>query len=130
MNTKCFGYSYYLDMYNCLPGVCDDLELHYRFLEELVERLGMDKMSAPVVIHAPRQGGTELYPDKAGVSGWVPLIQSGISIHSIEPTHFITLDVYSCKFFSASEVLSFAQQTFGCQSYEEHFRERGVSYLY
>jgi len=86
-----FGYSYLLDMYECRAGVADNLELHYRFLEELVDRLGMTKMSAPIVIHAPRNRGVEQFPEKAGVSGWVPLIESGIQIHSIEPTHFITL---------------------------------------
>ena len=34
-----FGVSYLLDLYDCEAGVCDDLELNYRFLEKLVDIL-------------------------------------------------------------------------------------------
>jgi S-adenosylmethionine decarboxylase len=126
--SKPFGYSYLLDMYNCRPGAADDLELHYRFLESLVDKLGMTKMSAPIVIHGPRNHGEEMFPDKAGVSGWVPLIESGIQIHSLEPSHFITLDVYSCKPFQPSRVLNAALEAFGFQRHEDHVIERGVRF--
>lgn len=126
MNNKPFGYSYLIDMYNCKPGVADDMELHYRFLEQLVDRIGMTKMAPPVVIHGPRdKHGNELYPEKAGVSAWVPLIESGIQIHSIEPTHFITMDVYSCNNFDPKVILDFAKETFGFQTCDEKFIERG-----
>lgn len=126
---KPFGYSYLLDMYGCRPGVADDLERHYRFLEKLVVQLGMTPMAPPIVIHAPRdQNGNELFPDKAGVSGWVPLVESGIQIHSIEPTHFITLDVYSCKPFGSSIPWMLAKDTFGFEHFEEHNIERGSRY--
>lgn len=63
--NKPFGYSYYLDMYSCRVGAADDLELHYRFLERVVDKIGMTRMSQPVVMHGintertgtvPRQG--------------------------------------------------------------------------
>ncbi len=121
-----FGYSYLLDMYNVQVGACDDLEKNYRFLESLVDRLGMTRMSQPVVIHGPRDNkGVELYPEKAGVSGWVPLIESGIQIHTLEPTHFITLDVYSCNCFDPKVVYNYAKETFGFEGYEEHYIKRG-----
>lgn len=110
---KPFGYSCLYDAWGCLPGSCDDLELHYRFLETLVIKLGMTPMSAPFVIHAPRNTfGEELFPDKAGVSGWVPLIESGIQIHSLEPTNFMTLDVYSCKPFDVDIVRAAVKEAF------------------
>jgi S-adenosylmethionine decarboxylase len=128
VNDKPFGYSYFLDMYGCKDGVADDMELTYRFLERLVDRIGMTRMSQPVVIHGPTDHGRELYPEKAGVSGWVPLIESGIQIHSIEPTHFITLDVYSCKEFDPKVILEYAKECFGFTEHEEHFFVRGKSY--
>lgn len=123
-----FGFSYLLDLYGCEPGAADNLELHYRFLEELVDRLDMTRMSQPVVMHGPRERGRELYPEKAGVSGWVPLIESGIQIHSMEPKRFITLDVYSCKKFEPAVVSEFARECFAPCNWEEHFIERGVKY--
>lgn len=124
---KPFGYSYLLDMYDC--DGCDSLEINYRFLEELVNKLGMTKMSAPVVIHGPRdQDGCELYPDKAGVSGWVPLIESGIQIHTLAPKRFITLDVYSCREFDPNTVLDFAQLMYDFASFKGHWVIRGEEY--
>lgn len=125
---KPFGYSYLLDMSNCAPGVADDLELHYRFLEKLVDKLGMTRMSQPFVIHGPTLHGQEIFPEKAGVSGWCPLIESGIQIHSLEPSHFITLDVYSCREFLPINVFMFAKETFGFTEHEEHWLVRGNKY--
>jgi len=126
--NKPFGYSYYLDMYNCRSGAADNLELHYRFLERVVDKIGMTRMSQPVVMHGPTQQGKEIYPAKAGVSGWVPLIESGIQIHSIEPTHFITLDVYSCNKFDKNIILEYAKECFDFTDFEEHFFARGIRY--
>lgn len=125
---KPFGYSLLLDCYKCKPCVGDDLDLCYRFLEELVDRLGMHKNGQPYVVHGPRTGGVELYPDKLGVSGFIALIESGIAIHSVEPKRFITLDVYSCGKFSQETVIDFARETFGFEAYEAQFLLRGNHY--
>jgi len=128
MNNKPFGYSYFLDMYECKIGVADDMELAYRFLEKIVDKIGMTRMSQPIVIHGPTNHGIELYPEKAGISGWVPLIESGIQIHAIEPTHFITLDLYSCNKFDKNIVLDYARECFGFSDYEECYFSRGNNY--
>ena len=58
----------------------------------------------------------------------MPLIESGIQIHSIEPTHFITLDVYSCKEFDKQVILDYARECFGFTEHEDHFFVRGKAY--
>ena len=128
MSDTPFGYSYYLDMYNCRVGAANDLELHYRFLERVVDKIGMTRMSQPVVMHGPIKNGYEMYPDKAGVSGWVPLIESGIQIHSLEPSRFITLDVYSCNKFDCNIIFDFAKKYFEFEKYEQHYLERGLNF--
>lgn len=127
-NNKPFGYSYFLDMYNCAEGTADDLELVYRFLERLVDEIGMTRMTPPVVVHGPTDHGRELFPDKYGVSGWVGLIESGIQIHALEGPHFISLDVYSCSEFDPETVRTFAKRHFLFKDYEEHFVVRGLKY--
>ena len=109
---KPFGYSYFLDMYNTATGTADNMELVYRFLERLVDEIGMTRMTPPIVIHGPTDHGEEIYADKYGVSGWVGLIESGIQIHAIEAKHFISLDVYSCSCFKPETVLEFAKTHF------------------
>ena len=128
MTNKPFGYSYYLDMYDCRVGAADDLELHYRFLERVVDKIGMTRMSQPVVMHGPTKNGVEIYPDKAGVSGWVALIESGIQIHSMEPKRFITLDVYSCNKFNSEIIYNYAKECFGFTDSEHNFFVRGRNY--
>ena len=128
MTNKPFGYSYYLDMYDCRVGAADDLELHYRFLERVVDKIGMTRMSQPVVMHGPTKNGVEVYTDKAGVSGWVALIESGIQIHSMEPKRFITLDVYSCNKFNSEIIYNYAKECFGFGDSEQHYFVRGKKY--
>jgi len=150
-----FGISLMLDCYDCKPGVCDDMELHYRFLEELVNRIGMTPMAPPVVIHAPVKFLTEyqsyevrlqpsntylgmetetikhrieMYPDKAGISAWQCLVESGIQCHSIEPKHFMAMDLFTCGKLDVDEVISFTKEKFGFKSFEKVVLERGLKY--
>ena len=119
-----FGYLMTLDLYGCRGGVCDDLHLCYQFLEELVCKLKMSKQSPPYIFKSDEQK----YPDKAGLSGWVPLIESGIQIHTLTPKNFISIDVYSCGKFSTDHIKEFVQNYFGCKEVEMNYIERGVKY--
>lgn len=119
-----FGHLMTLDLYGCKEGVCNDLNLCYQFLEDLVVKLKMNKQSPPYIF---RSDATK-YPDKAGLSGWIPLIQSGIQIHTLAPKNFISIDVYSCGPFSANNIKDFVQHYFGCKEVEMNFIDRGVKY--
>lgn len=127
--NKPFGQTLYIDLYNCKPGVCDDLELSYRFLEDLVRLLNMTPMAPPYVIHAPKdKDGNELFPSKAGVSGWVPLIESGIQIHTIKPKNFISIDVYTCGELDIVKVVDFVKKTYGAEYLDWEVKARGTNY--
>lgn len=119
-----FGYLMTLDLYGCKEGVCDDLSLCYNFLEDIVVKLEMKKQSPPFIFRSD----AILYPDKAGLSGWVPLIESGIQIHTLVPKNFISVDVYSCRKFSTENIKEFAQKYFECKEVEMNYIERGVKY--
>ena len=119
-----FGYLLTLDLYSCKEGVCDDVTLCYNFLEDIVEELKMKKQSPPYIF---RSDGV-MYPDKTGLSGWVPLIESGIQIHTLSPKNFISIDVYSCKKFGIDTVASFARDYFSAEKVEQNFIIRGVEY--
>ncbi len=119
-----FGYLLTLDLYGCKEGACDDINLCYQFLEDLVRKLKMSKQSPPFIF---RSDGTK-YPDKAGLSGWVPLIESGIQIHTLTPKNFISIDVYSCGKFSTEHIGDFAKNYFSAKEVETNFIERGVKY--
>ena len=58
----------------------------------------------------------------------VPLIESGIQIHTLSPKNFISIDVYSCKKFGIDTVASFARDYFSAEKVEQNFIIRGVEY--
>lgn len=119
-----FGYLLTLDLYGCKEGLCDDLSFCYKFLEDIVEKLKMHKQSPPFIFKSDEKK----YPDKAGLSGWVPLIESGIQIHTLTPKNFISVDIYSCAEFSTENIKEFVQEYFSCAEVEVNYMERGVKY--
>lgn len=119
-----FGYLLTLDLYNCAPGACDDIGLCYRYLDEVVGVIGTHKQSPPFIF----KSDGDKYPDKAGLSGWVPLIESGIQMHTLTPKNFISIDVYSCRKFDPKEITDFTRKFFSAGEIESQFIERGLKY--
>jgi len=119
-----FGYQLVLDLYGCKDGVCDDLAVCYQFLDEIVDFIKMKKQAPPDIFKTD----DKLWPDKAGLSGWVPLVESSIVIHTLSVKNFISIDVYSCKKFDNEKVKGFVTRFFNPQRIEEHFIHRGRNY--
>ena len=119
-----FGYQLLLDLYDCKKGVADDLGLCYEFLEQIVKVLKVEPQSPPFIF---RTDGSR-YPDKAGLSGWIPLVESGIQIHTLTPKDFISIDIYSCRKFDNEPVKAFVKSYFAPKKMDEQFLERGLDY--
>ncbi len=124
MEHKPFGYSLMLDLYDCREGVSDDITFCYDFLEKLVEFLKMQKQSPPFIFRTD----AKMYEDKAGLSGWVPLVESGIQIHTLTLKNFISIDIYSCGKFSEQDVEEFTKKHFEPKKVEKRFVNRGIEY--
>ncbi|MCR4337101.1 MAG: S-adenosylmethionine decarboxylase [Candidatus Omnitrophica bacterium] len=120
-----FGYQLLLDLYECRPGVCDDLTLCYQFLDETVEALGMEKQSPPSIFRSDEKR----FPDKAGLSGWVPLIESSIVIHTLSVKDFISIDIYCCRCFDVDMAREMCRRFFAPKMIEDQSIERGKSYF-
>lgn len=119
-----FGYLMTVDLYNCKEGVCDNIALCYEFLEKIVDELGMKKQSPPFIF---KSNGV-LYPEKEGLSGWIPIIESGIQIHTLSLKRFISIDVYSCRKFEPKNIENFVSNYFNPEFIEKNFIERGTKY--
>ena len=124
-SNKVFGYQLLLDLYGCKEGVCDDLNLCYQFLDDTVSELGMEKQSPPSIFRSD----AARFPDKAGLSGWAPLIESSIVIHTLTPKNFISIDIYCCKWFSVEKAKRICRQFFNPLKIDEQYIERGVDYF-
>lgn len=121
-----FGFQLLLDFYDCKPGTCDDLDLCYEFLDRIVDDLGMKKQAPPDVFRSDQK----LYPEKAGLSGWVPLIESSVVIHTLSKRNFITIDIYSCRCFDPKQAEKFCKKYFKPKKVEHQFVERGMNYFH
>jgi len=119
-----FGFQLLLDLYDCKKGACDDLTLCYNFLEEIVGVLKVEPQSPPFIF---RTDGKR-FPDKAGLSGWIPLVESGIQLHTLTPKDFISIDVYSCRQFEIGPLKTFVRSFFAPRQMDEQFLERGLDY--
>lgn len=119
-----FGFQLLLDLYDCRQGVCDDLNLCYRFLDEIVGYLGMEKQAPPNIFHTPDLR----FPDKAGLSGWAPLVESSIVIHTLTPKNFISVDIYCCKEFDVAKAKEFVCSFFSPRNMDAQFILRGIDY--
>lgn len=122
--STAFGFELLLDLYDCKPGACDDLALCYKFLDDIVAYLGMEKQAPPSIFFTD----ATRFPDKAGLSGWAPLVESSIVIHTLTPKNYISIDIYCCKEFDQNKAKGFCRRFFSPKRMDEQFILRGVDY--
>ncbi len=84
----------------------------------------MEKQSPPSIFRSDEQR----FPDKAGLSGWVPLIESSIVIHTLTPKNYISIDVYCCRCFDRERAKEVCRRFFTPKRIDEQYMERGVDY--
>lgn len=118
-----FGPHLVLDGYGGAYNRLTDLSLIYRFLDECPERIGMTKIMPPYVFRY-----TGVNPKDWGVSGFVLIAESHISVHTFPEKRYLSLDIFSCKEFDAEEVISFAREYFLLEHYEHHVLQRGQEF--
>ncbi|MCS7106258.1 MAG: adenosylmethionine decarboxylase [Candidatus Aenigmarchaeota archaeon] len=120
-----FGPHLTLDLYGCKEEKLSDLNFVYKILDELPEVIGMRKISNPqVILHK----GNPTSFDKGGISGFVLIAESHISIHTFIGYGFASIDVFSCKPFDEKKVESYLVKTFEAKNVEKNFLERGKEF--
>ena len=100
-----------------------DTDLVYRFLDECPDAIGMTKIVPPQVY--TYQGKT---PEDWGVSGFVIIAESHISIHTFPDRGYVNIDLFSCKDFDADSSLKAIRQTFAIPEVRVWTLERGIDY--
>jgi len=95
----------------------------YKFLDEYPSKIGMNKIHGPHVVNYT--GGDE---NDWGVSGFVMIAESHISIHTFPARSYVNIDVFSCKDFDDSEVLENIRQIFSLGHTKVWVVGRGLDY--
>jgi S-adenosylmethionine decarboxylase len=120
-----WGYQLIIDCFGCEESVCCDLDRGYEFLDKICVHLNMTKQTQPYIFKTCET----TFPGKPGYSGWVPIIESGIQIHTSANNRFISVDVYSCKRFDVQDVESFVKRWFHPRVVETAMFHRGADLL-
>ena len=112
-----------VDGYGADAAKLRDTDLVYRFLDEYPRAIGMTKIVPPQVY--TYHGKT---PQDWGVSGFVLIAESHISVHTFPDRQHINIDIFSCKDFDATSSLEGVKRTFSLSEVKVWTLERGIDF--
>ncbi|MBI2908844.1 MAG: adenosylmethionine decarboxylase [Chloroflexi bacterium] len=101
-----------------------DLETIYTFLDNYPAQIGMTKIAPPYVF---RYIGSK--PQDWGISGFVLIAESHISVHTFPERAYINIDMFSCKEFDAEKAIRDLQESLGLDKVRVTVLDRGLEYL-
>ena len=101
-----------------------DMETVRSFLTEYPDNLGMTRITDPNVLeyNGPNH-------DDAGVSGFVIIAESHISIHTFPRRNYVNIDIFSCKACDDSKALEDAKRLFDLSEVKSLVLDRGLEWL-
>ena len=112
-----------VDGYGGDVEVMEDPDALFRFLDEYPDAIGMTKITLPqVYTYAGRK------PEDNGLSGFVLIAESHISVHTFPRRKYINIDVFSCMEFDADKALNELRTTFSLETVRSWILDRGLEY--
>jgi S-adenosylmethionine decarboxylase len=118
LEENAYGLLLTLDGFGSTAVRCSDSKLLLSVLWELPSKIGMRFLSKPYVVRVNEKG-------IRGLSGFIFIMESHISIHTYEEKGFITADIYSCKDFDPNKAANFLIKKYGLKSTETNLVIRG-----
>ncbi|MCZ6615579.1 MAG: S-adenosylmethionine decarboxylase [Chloroflexi bacterium] len=112
-----------VDGYGGDVKVMEDPDALLRFLDEYPDAIGMTKITPPQVYTY-----TGRKPKDNGLSGFVLIAESHISVHTFPSRKYINIDVFSCKEFDADKALNELRATFSLETVRSWVLDRGLEY--
>jgi S-adenosylmethionine decarboxylase len=113
-----------LELYHIDREILSNEPLLRRALDEYPGRVGMEKVS-PVHLYQIETSN----PLDAGMSGFVVIAQSHVSLHAWPEYGEVDIDICSCKEFSQEDAIAFAREIFQTDDVEAHFVVRATRSL-
>ena len=101
-----------------------DVGLVRDFLIECPNNLEMTRITEPKVLeyNAPK-------PEDSGVSGFVIIAESHISIHTFPHRNYVNIDIFSCRPFDQPRALAHAKSLFELEEVKTWHLDRGLEWL-
>ena len=110
-----------IDGYGGDPVRLADEELVRDLLDRYPSEIGMTKIAPP---HVLRYVGAK--PEDWGVSGFVLIAESHISVHTFPERGYVWVDIFSCKEFEADLAIEGIRDSFGLERFETNTLDRGL----
>ena len=118
-----FGLHLTLDGYGCSEEKLANLDTIYEFLERCPDMIEMTKIMPPYVFKYHGK-----VPEDWGVSGFVLIAESHISIHTFPDRAYLSLDIFSCKNFDYNQAVAYVTELFGIARHELNLLDRGLEF--
>lgn len=118
-----FGPHLTLDLKGCNKEKLADFDLVFDVLNNLPEKIGMTKITQPYVF---KYSG--LVPEDKGITGFVVIAESHISIHTFELKDYVFIDLFSCKPFDYEYAARYLAEAFECAKPTINVIMRGLDF--
>lgn len=113
-----------IDGYECDPALLSDMEVVREFLDRYPGAINMTKIMTP---HVQVYNGP--VPEDWGVSGFVIIAESHISVHTFPDRSYLNVDVFSCKEFDSILAETEIKSYFGIRRVDSAVIDRGIEHL-
>ncbi len=120
-----FGPHLTLDLYGCNKEKISDLKYVYDILDELPGFIDMKKISTPHVVFYRGSEGTF---DKGGISGFVLIATSHITVHTFTEQEHAFMDIFSCKNFDVEKAEKYLIEKFEAKKVDKNLFQRGLEF--
>ena len=111
-----------LDLYSCDEKALASKEIIFGVLDQLPDLIGMHKITTPQII--PYEGSQTSF-DKGGISAFVLIAESHITIHTWKEQKHASIDIFSCKDFDVEKAVSYLTLIFKAKRVEKNLIMRG-----
>ena len=112
-----------LDLSECDQERINDLDFIFNFLNTLPDKIGMAKITQPYVF--PYVG---LVPEDKGITGFVVIAESHLSIHTFVEKCYAFVDLFSCKPFNTDMARDLIIEAFISKKPKVYMIERGAGF--
>lgn len=109
-----------LDCYGCDKKKINNKGVICDMLKELPELIGMKRISKPHIINYKAEQEPE-----SGITGFVLLAESHISIHTYPKKGYFAFDIFSCKEFDVNNAVDYVKGKFGAKKIKKDVVKRG-----
>lgn len=121
-----FGLHLMADLEHCDRAALDDLRLVHDTLGEISRAIGMKALTAPYAFFY--DGGNDSRGH--GVTGFLVIAESHISIHTFPDMHHAFADVFSCRPFDVARAAQMLKAAFRSTRAELQVAERGRNFVW